>query len=107
MEATQRFFQSILLTSLVCLTFGEVAQAQLCNTPACWPGKRGFVQQVQKSYHRGPNTLIGNSIAAAFSDTGGLTNGSTYYYVLRPVDQSGAEVCHSNQAIITIPNLPR
>ena len=55
----------------------------------------------------GPSTLIGNSIVPAFSDTGGLTNGSTYYYVLRAVDQSGSEVCHSNQAIITIPNLPR
>ena len=39
MEATQRFFRFLLLTSLVCLTFGEVAQAQLCNPPACWPGK--------------------------------------------------------------------
>jgi hypothetical protein len=55
----------------------------------------------------GPYTLIGNSILPAFSDTGGLTNGSTYYYALRPVNQSGSEVCQSNQAIITIPNVRR
>jgi hypothetical protein len=49
MEATQRFFRSILLTSLVCLTFGEVAQAQLCKTPACWPRKSYKLDVVAKT----------------------------------------------------------
>jgi hypothetical protein len=47
--------------------------------------------------------LLGNVTTTAYSDRGGiLTNGSTYYYVVRPVGSSG-EVCQSNQASVTIP----
>jgi hypothetical protein len=48
-------------------------------------------------------TLLGNVTTPAYSDRGGIpTNGSTYYYVVRPVGSSG-EVCQSNQASVTIP----
>jgi hypothetical protein len=51
----------------------------------------------------GPYTLEGNSVLPAFSDTHGLLNGGTYYYVLKPLNSSGGEICTSNEAKITIP----
>jgi hypothetical protein len=40
----------------------------------------------------------------SFMDVGdGLTNGSTYYYVIEPVNANGSEVCQSNQAKVTVP----
>jgi hypothetical protein len=50
----------------------------------------------------GPYTEVGSTTTTAYSDRSGLTNGNTYYYVLQPVNASGA-VCQSNQAKITIP----
>ncbi|HUJ33231.1 MAG TPA: Ig-like domain-containing protein [Candidatus Acidoferrum sp.] len=48
--------------------------------------------------------LLGNVTSPAYSDRGGiLTNGSTYYYVVRPVGSIG-EICPSNEASVTIPN---
>jgi pimeloyl-ACP methyl ester carboxylesterase len=55
----------------------------------------------------GPSALIGNTTGAGYSDSRGLLNGSTYYYVLQPIDGSGSELCQSNQATITVPNLRR
>lgn len=51
----------------------------------------------------GPYTPVGSTTTVSYSDRTGLTNGKTYYYVLQPVNNSGA-VCQSNQATITIPN---
>jgi hypothetical protein len=39
----------------------------------------------------------------AYSDTAGLTNGSTYFYVLQPDNAAGGEICQSNEKQITIP----
>jgi hypothetical protein len=52
----------------------------------------------------GPYTLIGNTTVTAYSDTKGLTNGDTYYYVVQPLNGT-SEVCQSNQAVITVPKL--
>lgn len=48
-------------------------------------------------------TLIGNTTSTAYSDTNGLTNGDTYYYVVQPLNGT-TEVCQSNQATIAVPN---
>ena len=50
----------------------------------------------------GPYTEIGSTSTTAYSDRTGLANGNTYYYVLQPVNATGA-VCQSNQATITVP----
>ncbi|MBV9265969.1 MAG: hypothetical protein JO061_07365 [Acidobacteriaceae bacterium] len=51
----------------------------------------------------GPYTSVGSSSGTTFVDrTSGLSNGSTYYYVVLPQIGS-AEVCQSNQASIKIP----
>jgi hypothetical protein len=52
----------------------------------------------------GPYTMIGKTTVTAYSDTKGLTNGDTYYYVVQPINGT-TEVCQSNQATITIPAL--
>jgi len=44
----------------------------------------------------------GTTTQTAFEDDAGLTNGSTYYFVLQPINGGGA-VCQSNQATVTIP----
>jgi hypothetical protein len=44
----------------------------------------------------------GTTTGTAFSDRSGLTNGQTYYFVLQPINSSGA-VCQSNQATVTVP----
>jgi len=52
----------------------------------------------------GAYTQVGSTTGTAFSDTSGLVNGDTYYYVLQP--ETGmplTEICQSNQATVTIP----
>lgn len=51
----------------------------------------------------GSYTKVGNSTIPVFSDTSGLTNGHTYYYVLQPINNAGGALCQSNEAKITIP----
>jgi large repetitive protein len=51
----------------------------------------------------GPYTKVGNTSSPAYSDTSGLSNGDTYYYVLQPQNSSGSTVCQSNQATVTVP----
>jgi hypothetical protein len=48
-------------------------------------------------------TGLGNTTITAFSDTSGLANGSTYYYVVQPFATGGSEICQSNEAAVTIP----
>lgn len=50
----------------------------------------------------GPYSKIGSTTNTSYSDTSGLTNGDTYYYVVQPVNGT-AQVCQSNQATITVP----
>ncbi len=50
----------------------------------------------------GPYTQIGTTSNTSYSDTNGLNTGSTYYYVVQPVNGSTG-VCQSNQATITVP----
>jgi hypothetical protein len=51
----------------------------------------------------GPYAPVGSSSTLVFSDSTGLTSGSTYYYVLQPRPVSGAAICQSNEARVTIP----
>jgi hypothetical protein len=51
----------------------------------------------------GPYTLLGNAVLPAFSDTNGLVNGRTYYYVVQPINSAGGVICQSNEAAIAIP----
>lgn len=51
----------------------------------------------------GPYTMVGSTATDSYSDRTGLSNGKTYYYVLQPVNNSGA-ICQSNQATIAIPS---
>jgi hypothetical protein len=49
-------------------------------------------------------TMVGSTTSTAFSDrTAGLVNGSTYYYVVQPVNSADAVICQSNEAKVTIP----
>lgn len=52
----------------------------------------------------GPYTQVGSATITAYSDTNGLQNGATYYYVLQPATAGGAEICQSNEAKVTVPN---
>jgi hypothetical protein len=47
-------------------------------------------------------TVVGTTSNTSISDTSGLTNGDTYYYVVQPIN-GGAEVCQSNQATVKVP----
>jgi hypothetical protein len=51
----------------------------------------------------GPYTQVGSTTTTAFSDTNGLVNGHTYYYVVDPVNSSKTEICQSNQATVAVP----
>jgi hypothetical protein len=51
----------------------------------------------------GPYSTLGTTMIPAFSDTAGLSNGSTYFYVLQPDNANGGEICQSNEKQITIP----
>ena len=50
----------------------------------------------------GPYTQVGTSKSTVYNDRSGLKNGSTYYYVVQPI-QGTTEICTSNQATVTIP----
>lgn len=51
----------------------------------------------------GPYTAQGTVAGNSFSDRNGLSNGTTYFYVVQPLGQGGAAICQSNQAAIPIP----
>ena len=50
----------------------------------------------------GPYASIGSSPITAYSDTSGLANGNSYYYVLQPINSQGGEICQSNEKKVTI-----
>jgi hypothetical protein len=54
----------------------------------------------------GPYSPLGTATVPAFSDTSGLVNGGTYYYIVQP-DTSTAEICQSNEAKVSIPSSGR
>ncbi len=58
---------------------------------------------LRSATNNGPYTLMGNSTTTAYSDTNGLVNGNTYYYVVQPINSGQAEICQSNQATVAIP----
>ena len=53
----------------------------------------------------GPYVQVGSApgTSRAFKDINGLANGSTYYYVLQPINSAGGEICQSNEAKVVIP----
>ncbi|MDQ2841895.1 MAG: hypothetical protein M3Y72_12835 [Acidobacteriota bacterium] len=50
----------------------------------------------------GPYTQVGNTTKTSFSDTSGLVNGDTYFYVVQPLNGT-EQVCASNEATVTVP----
>lgn len=79
-----------------------VSPARIDLTWTGIPNVTGY-DVLRSTTNDGPYSKIGTATTTAYSDRVGLTNGDTYYYVLQPVNSSGAEVCQSNQATITIP----
>jgi len=51
----------------------------------------------------GPYAMLGTATLPVYSDTAGLANGGTYFYVLQPDSATGLEICQSNEKQITIP----
>jgi hypothetical protein len=51
--------------------------------------------------------LVPTTTVPAYSDTAGLLNGATYYYVLQPDNAANGEICQSNEKKITIPATAR
>ncbi len=74
-----------------------------------WTGINGAAsyEVLRGTASGGPYTEEGTTTVPAYSDTKGLTNGDTYYYVLQPLNNAGGAICQSNQATIAIPSTPR
>jgi hypothetical protein len=51
----------------------------------------------------GPYVNLGTTPDNFFSDTSGLSNSNTYFYVLQPLNGLGGEICQSNEATISVP----
>jgi hypothetical protein len=83
-------------------TASGAAAARIDLTWTGIPNVTGY-DVLRSTISGGPYTLVGSTTTVSYSDRTGLTNGKTYYYVLQPVNNSGA-VCQSNQATIAIPN---
>jgi hypothetical protein len=66
-------------------------------------GNAGSYSVLRGTTAGGPYAQIARATTTAFSDTSGLANGSTYYYVLQPLDANGIEICQSNEAAVPIP----
>lgn len=67
------------------------------------PSVTGYSVLISNS-NGGPYTQVGTTTNNSYEDNSGLSNGSTYYFVLQPFDDLGQTVCQSNQAAITIPH---
>jgi hypothetical protein len=67
-------------------------------------GQANSYDVLRSTTNGGPYTQIGTTTTTAYSDTSGLKDGGTYYYVLQPVNANDTEICQSNQATVTIPN---
>jgi uncharacterized repeat protein (TIGR01451 family) len=51
----------------------------------------------------GPYNNIASTLTNSYDDTDVIV-ATTYYYVVRPVDSTGLEICQSNEASITVPS---
>jgi hypothetical protein len=80
---------------------GIVTKARVGLSWTGIPNVTGYNIQ-RSSINGGPYTTVGSTTGTVYSDTSGLVNGDTYYYVLQPVNAEGA-VCQSNQATVKIP----
>jgi hypothetical protein len=78
-----------------------IAPARIDLTWTGIPNVTGY-NVLRSTTNGGPYTQVGTTTTTAYSDRSGLTNGDTYYYVLQPINASGA-VCQSNQATIKVP----
>jgi hypothetical protein len=85
-------------------TASGVAAARIDLSWSGIPNVTGY-NVLRSTTNGGPYTEIGSTTTTAYSDRTGLSNGKTYYYVLQPVNATGA-VCQSNQAVITVPSKP-
>jgi len=64
-----------------------------------WTGipSAGSYNVLRGTVSGGPYAPVGNTTVTAFSDTSGLVNGQTYFYVLQPVSSgaNGTTICQS------------
>ena len=84
---------------------GTAAGRAAARVDLTWSGLGGASQYTvfRGTATGGPYSQIGTTSITAYSDTAGLSNGNTYYYVLQPDNTSGGEICQSNEAKITVP----
>jgi len=75
--------------------------AQITLTWTAQTNANGYAV-LRSATNGGPYTKVGTTQTTVYNDRSGLTNGSTYYYVVQPL-QGGTEICQSNQATVTIP----
>ena len=78
------------------------ARAKLTKIQLTWKHIAGthHYNVYRSTVSGGPYTFIGSTTStySLYLDKGPLTNGTTYYYVVRQAQLSGNEVCQSNQA---------
>jgi hypothetical protein len=55
----------------------------------------------------GPYAPLGNTTLPAYSDSSGLSNGATYFYVVQPATAAGTAICQSTQVQVKIPSTGR
>jgi hypothetical protein len=78
-----------------------VGPAQITLTWTAQANANGYAL-LRSATTGGPYTQVGTTTSTVYNDRSGLTNGSTYYYVVQPL-QGSTEICQSNEAKITIP----
>jgi len=82
-------------------TRSGVGPAQITLTWTAQANANGYAI-LRSATSGGPYSQVGTTQSTVYNDRSGLTNGSTYYYVVQPL-QGTTEICQSNQATITIP----
>ena len=84
---------------------GAAAGAQPARIDLSWSAQANSSSySVLRSTTSGSGyAAIGSTTTTSYSDTNGLVDGHTYYYVVQPLNGT-SEVCQSNQATVTVPN---
>ena len=84
---------------------GLAAGAAPATIDLSWSGLTGAstYEVLRGAASGGPYTALGTTSTTAYADTNGLVDGGAYFYVVQPLNASGAEMCQSNQKEITVP----
>jgi len=78
-----------------------VGPAQITLTWTAQSQATGYAV-LRSATNGGPYTQVGTATKTVYNDRSGLSNSSTYYYIVEPL-QGTTEICTSNQATVTIP----